>query len=305
LSIRIVPYHQIDPVKWDALVEKYADSPIYNTTQYLNSMSDTWKGLIFKDYEAILALPIKEKMGISLLTNPPFLQKNELIGTSDAKANLLPILSTILRNNFKLIDFNIANLPAFTAEFKIYQRNNLVHSLHNDYFTIKGSYTKLAKRKIQKANQQDFVFKEEIDAKQIIREFVTFYNNKIAYTHVHLEHLIHFIHQYPHHIYTCGVEQNGVLLYSCLLLRDKKRLYYLISAPTLEGQQLNATYWCIDQIIQKHANQALILDFEGSEIPEIAFFYSRFGARSEPYWKMTLNKLPFGLKQLINYKLHL
>jgi hypothetical protein len=36
----------------------------------------------------------------------------------------------------------------------------------------------------------------------------------------------------------------------------------------------------------------MTLDFEGSEIPSVAYFYSKFGAEPVPYYRWRMNRLP-------------
>jgi len=42
----------------------------------------------------------------------------------------------------------------------------------------------------------------------------------------------------------------------------------------------------------------MLLDFEGSDIQNLAFFYSSFGAKQEIFPAIRINKLPFYLKWL-------
>jgi hypothetical protein len=42
----------------------------------------------------------------------------------------------------------------------------------------------------------------------------------------------------------------------------------------------------------------MLLDFEGSDIPNLAFFYSSFGAVNQAYPALKINRLPFYLKWL-------
>jgi len=42
----------------------------------------------------------------------------------------------------------------------------------------------------------------------------------------------------------------------------------------------------------------MLLDFEGSDIPSLAFFYSSFGAVEERYSAIKLNRLPGLVKWL-------
>jgi len=52
----------------------------------------------------------------------------------------------------------------------------------------------------------------------------------------------------------------------------------------------------IDAFIQDHAGKNIILDFEGSDIKSLAFFYSSFGAVEEKFTAIRRNKLPSYLK---------
>jgi len=48
----------------------------------------------------------------------------------------------------------------------------------------------------------------------------------------------------------------------------------------------------VDQLIRDHAGSEKILDFEGSNIPSIARFFSGFGARPETYQEVRFSRLP-------------
>jgi hypothetical protein len=54
----------------------------------------------------------------------------------------------------------------------------------------------------------------------------------------------------------------------------------------------------IDAFIQDYADKNLILDFEGSNIPSLAFFYKSFGSELEKYPGIRKNKLK-GIARLL------
>jgi hypothetical protein len=62
------------------------------------------------------------------------------------------------------------------------------------------------------------------------------------------------------------------------------------------GRTLGASHALIDAFIEDHAAQDLLLDFEGSDIRNLAFFYSSFGAVEEKYAAIKLNRLPWWMK---------
>jgi len=50
--------------------------------------------------------------------------------------------------------------------------------------------------------------------------------------------------------------------------------------------------WLIDAFIKENAGKPVTLDFEGSNNPGLARFYSSFGAKKVVYQQFTRNSLP-------------
>jgi len=68
-----------------------------------------------------------------------------------------------------------------------------------------------------------------------------------------------------------------------LILHDKQRLYYLVGASDEMGREYQGMPRILDYVINKYAGQGYTLDFEGSEIPGVAKFFQKFGAKNSPY----------------------
>jgi len=62
------------------------------------------------------------------------------------------------------------------------------------------------------------------------------------------------------------------------------------------GRTLGASHALVDAFIKDQAGQDLLLDFEGSDIRNLAFFYSSFGATEEKYPAIKLNRLPWYIR---------
>ena len=90
----------------------------------------------------------------------------------------------------------------------------------------------------------------------------------------------------------------GNLEASCVFLFSHKRAYYILVGNHPNGRTLGASHALIDAFIKDHAGQDLSLDFEGSDIRNLAFFYSSFGAQEEKYAAIKLNRLPWWMKWL-------
>ncbi len=96
---------------------------------------------------------------------------------------------------------------------------------------------------------------------------------------------------------TYGIfSQQQELLASCVFFFSHNRAYYILVGNHPNGRTIGASHALIDAFIKDHAGQNLILDFEGSDIRNLAFFYSSFGATHVPYPALRINRLPFYLK---------
>ena len=88
------------------------------------------------------------------------------------------------------------------------------------------------------------------------------------------------------------------LVASCVFFFSHKRAYYILVGNHPNGKTIGASHALIDAFIKDHAGKNILLDFEGSDIRNLAFFYSSFGAVEEKYAALQLNRLPFYLKWL-------
>ena len=98
---------------------------------------------------------------------------------------------------------------------------------------------------------------------------------------------------------TYGVfDTKNELLSSCVFFFSHNRAYYILVGNHPNGKTLGASHALIDAFISDHAGQSLLLDFEGSDVQNLAFFYSSFGAVEEKYAGLKINRLPFYLRWL-------
>ncbi|MFQ3579202.1 MAG: hypothetical protein SNJ71_03555, partial [Bacteroidales bacterium] len=86
------------------------------------------------------------------------------------------------------------------------------------------------------------------------------------------------------------------------LLKSNTRLVTLAAFSSQEGYKTSAMFGLLDHIITIYADTNLILDFEGSDLEGIAYYYQGFGAATTKYKTIYFNKLPFPLNVLYDYK---
>ncbi len=293
----IIPKEYIDFAKWDACVQRNSKGLIYATSAYLNAMTDNWSGLVINDYEAIMPLPWRKKWGIKYLYTPAFTQQLGLIGPYSI--NNTAILQTIA-DFVKYGDYmlNAANKPTHNTG-KLTEKCNCILPLSTPYLHIMEGYSKPLVGYLKKAINNGLIYaeaniNEAIDAYQSLYQerfetFVTEDYNHFKQLGLQLE--------LTHHSFAKKVtdKEGNVMAYG-MFLNDSKRIYNLMPTTLPAGRKLFAMHFLIDCLIKEHAEQPLLLDFEGSDHPGIRQFYEHFGSQNEPYSLWHFNQLPWPLR---------
>ncbi len=299
--IEILPANKIDKDKWNACLQGFDNNLIYAQYDYLRIMTDNWCGLIVNDYEAVMPLPYRTKMGIRYCYTVPFLQQLGLFGKYDE-----PLLKKVISKATKHIQygdlfFNFQNnatqvLPdARTAD-------NYVLNLHSSYPTIYSNYTQHLKTKLKKAKALGLVLKEKADISKSVFLFSQLYSGVLPNVKPdHFDRLLEVANFFSslnqcfaYEVLDC----NNNSLAMALFFKDENRIYNILPSTTSEGRKLNAMHFLLDNLIQKYAETQCSLDFEGSDIAGIKLFYQSFGAINQPYYHYHFNHLPFPLRLL-------
>ena len=284
--LKYLKHEEIDLAKWDACIEQAPNGLVYAYSVYLNHMARHWDALVLNDYEAVMPLTWNKKLGISYLYQPPFVACGGVFGKN---FNVDEFIKAIPKK-FRLIEIN---LNAGNSVHSAQLRNNFVLPLAKSYEEIYSNYRDNVKRNIKKA--AGCAVKTGIDIDQII----TLAKEQLS-TVVNIDDDdMHRFKKLSENLQskTYGVfSPSGELLASCVYFFSHNRAYYILVGNHPNGKTLGASHYLIDRFIADHAGSNLLLDFEGSDIRNLAFFYSSFGATAEVYPALRINRLPWYAK---------
>ena len=288
MKISYLQHENIDKKKWDDCIAHANNSLIYAYSYYLDAMSENWDALVMNDYEVVMPLTWNKKFGIRYLRQPAFTQQLGMFGNVlfDKNVTELFINKALEIFSFAEINLNYAN------EFKE-KKCNLILPLNRTFTEIEKSFRKDFVNKIKNI---DLIYKPSDDVGKNIQIFKENHDGKIKISSK----------AYHHWFQACNVlkkkEQllirkvnspNGELLSTALFLKDSRRIYYVMSTTLPSGRKQQSNYFLLYQMIKEFSEQNLIFDFEGSEIPSIKLFFSKFGAIEQPYSFVRINRLPF------------
>lgn len=299
-NIRHIQRADLDVVKWDACIEASPNGLIYAHSFYLDIMSDHWDALVLDDYAVVMPLPWRNKWGIRYVYQPPFMQRLGLFGNG-INNDLEEAFYQLAIQKFKFIHYNVSSLPPIDKVVCI-TRKNLIIDLTVGYPTIEAQYDEEAVKNIRKAQNRGCQFATNINGEDVILHFIRAYgalNKRLTEHNFYQFSSLIEVAQSKGNALVCGVKDDQQeLIFSAVILKDNKRLYYVLGAPTPLGRAKRAPYFFINHLLQSYAGQNLVFDFEGSDIPNVAHFYQHFTQTIEPYYEIKINRLPWPARWL-------
>lgn len=300
-AIQYLPYQQINKQKWDACISNAGNGLIYGYSFYLDAMAENWDALIMDDYKAVMPLSWRKKYSIYYLYQPAFTASLGVFGNG-INAGLLNDFLQAIPAKFKYWDIYLNHANYFSLDkYALYERMNYVLSLNKDYAIIAEGFRDNIKRNIKKCEQLGAVVKKDIPVDAVIalskahaKTFSKMSNDDFE----RVEKLYHQLHAQQQAV-TYGMynRQDG-LMASAAFFFSHNRAYYILVGNHPDGKTMGASHALINAFIKDYSGKNILLDFEGSDISSLAFFYSSFGAVQEKFAGLKLNRLPGLVKWL-------
>jgi hypothetical protein len=306
LKITYLPQANIDKQKWDRCIETAGNGLIYAWSFYLDAMSKNWDALIMNDYEAVMPLTWNKKYGIYYLYQPAFTQQSGIFGNLPFTEYVTEIFLKKALEQFPFAEINLN----FANEYKspAAKRCNLILPLNNSLTEIEKCFKNDLKKNIKKANRNNLVYSSSGKIENAIELYKSTYSTRLSTSEKDYENFLQlcFLLKKKGQILVRKVNSgNDQLLAIAIFLKDKKRIYNIMSTTLPEGRNLEANHFLLYELIKEFSGQNLILDFEGSQIPSIRFFYKKFGAIEQPYPFVRINKLKPWQRLIKNLKDHI
>lgn len=274
--------------EWNACIERCEWGKVYALYEYLDAIaSQQWEALILDDYEWVMPVPFRRKWGIKYAFRPNFCQqlgvfaRNSKLGEEGLESFIKAFLK---RYRFMDYPMNHAN----RNEKYLRGRTNYILHLNTPHSEVEAQYSNDLKRNLDKAAKSDLTFIENLEPTKVVEIYKRAWQGKHRIPEKDYEQMLWLTSQKPSPFqsYFFGVSHGGELISACMVLKFKNRLYFPMSGISDEGRKYNSTAFMIDAILQLFSNKNLVFDFEGSEIPSVKYFYSKFGAVNEEFTEL-------------------
>lgn len=297
-ELQYIKHAEIDHDKWNACIDNALNSRVYANTWQLDRAATQWDALILGDYEYVMPLPTRKKMGIRYLYQPMFSQQLGIFPTPDKTIAALFYAYLNKYFRFAALNLNAGNIPGKDLTNTVFTaRKNYLLPLGDSYKSIASFYSKNTRRNVAKAQKNNLSLVEGIRLESYLDFKLHHLPPGVKPKDIQpLKSMIAY-GQYKGFGEIYGVYSSGNELCAAVyFIRWKDRVIYFNAAASKAGKELGAMYFLVNHFIQKNAGKNLTLDFEGSMIPGVARFYAGFGATPETYFQLKINRLPLPLK---------
>lgn len=298
-QIKYLQHKEIDKQQWDACITDAPNGLIYPYSFYLDHMARHWDALVIGDYETVMPLTWNKKYGLCYLYQPAFTASLGIFGKNLTEM-LVEGFFQAIPSKFKLIEISLNSGNIFSAPtgFSIL-RSNYTLNLNKPHDELYKAYRDNHKRNINRALQSGCTINKAVAIDEIIRlhkEQLKHIDGTKPEDYPNFKKLYELLRGKGQAKTYATVDPANKVLASAVFFFSHNRAYYILVGNHPDGKTLGASHALIDAFIKDHAGQNLILDFEGSDMRNLAFFYEGFGARWEVYPAVKINKLPWFIK---------
>lgn len=285
VRIELLDRAEIDEDRWNAVVKNSPYFRHYALTYFMDATASRWKGLIGGDYEWVWPVAVKT-FPVPQVYQPLLAQQLGPFGAAIVRAEELTAAYKVLLRRFWRVSVKFSDVYS-ALPWKASQHLNIELDLNDSPALITKNYKRTAVSNIRKAERVGLKVEQNTgDAARLIEMFRADKGKAIGvldkkfYVHVGAIYEAFAMRQEAE---TWAVYLNGELLAGVLLLKTGKRLLNFFTASSPQGREFGAMHALFHTIITRYAGEAGVLDFEGSNDPNLAFFYSSFGGSEKVY----------------------
>lgn len=303
--IKYFKHNEIDIKKWDNCINKSFNGIPYALSWFLDLVHEEWEALVEDDYVRVMPITGRKKFGVQYLFQPYFAQQLGVFSTSVLTPDILSGFIGKIPKNYKFTDIKLNSFNQFEKGFAglEYNKNHVLDLIH-DHPKIQQKYSSQTKRNLKKSQKSSLSLMKNIKPEAVIKLFrenrgeaLKKWNDQHYNT---LQRLMYSAIFKGKGVVFGVFNERNELCAGAFFLKGNGRLIFLFSGLDEYGRERAAMTFLIDSVIQEFTPSQLILDFEGSNDPNLARFYKGFGSKEIEYPGFRQNKLGFPVRQLFS-----
>jgi hypothetical protein len=275
--IRRLKYHEIDFEKYTQCLEDSEQRNWYAKKEVLDELSGNWEILMYGDYEAILPIPLKKKLGINFVIMPLFCQQLGVFSDKD-DAQINDEFLKYLRKNYKIFLYTFNKSNSFSEDLE--KKKNYVIPLSDYVILHRKKYFKGRKSTTKCA--QHLIYKEI----EVNDEHISFIENNFKgltkQTDVDkFKKYLNFLYE-NNSLKLCAAYLEEKLINVAVLVSENHELSLLALINDEKYKNENGPSFLIDKVLNHYIHEKTF-NFMGSNIRGIEVFFKSFGGELQEY----------------------
>jgi len=309
--IKYLEYTDIDIGKWDHCIDLSINGIIYPYSFYLDQVCPGWSALILDDYQAVMPLPGKTKMGINYIMQPPFVQQLGVFSPHPVTEEVMKEFLDSIPLKYLYLNVNLNTFNPLHAGFQNNTSKGITYELDliEPYEQLKTRYSAQTQRNLKKAQRENLFIVKNNDPLPVIDAFK---NNKGKetgnFTPKHYKMfknlVFSLIYKGMAEVYS-AFDNNNSFCAGIIFFTSHKKSVLIFSGSMAVARKNGAMTAILDHFIRENAENHLILDFEGSTDKNLARFYAGFGSKECVFLRIENKKFPSIFKPFANLYLWL
>lgn len=285
----------IDKAAWDKGLEACAGSTWYALSSTLDAASPGWDALVDEQTGALMPLPWRSRYGVRYLFQPFLVQHLGPFAPRPAAHDTAHFLQAIpARYRYADIHLHagaVPEMPGLRTEERV---NHLLH-LDRAVEALRAGYSTNHRRSLGKAVKLGVQVEAGVGSAEVIEFLESSEQFRRWGINAAQRGVMRQLLQATEANGTGFgrmVRHNGNPVAGAWFVRHGGRIIFLKGMGSAEGRELRAMHALIDSVVAEHAASRLVLDFAGGNDPQLARFYSGFGAEPLLYLRALMNRLP-------------
>jgi hypothetical protein len=288
--IRFLCRQQINDERWNGVISSSRHETIYPYSWYLDACADNWAGYVMNDYECVMPVAFRRKIGLKYTYQPIYCQQLGVFSAQRVDIEIARMFLHALRKNFRMGDYalNEGNILGDEYGFEVTDNTNYVLPLNAPYETVRFNYTENCRRNVKRAQQSGIQFSNQVSIDEVISLKKLSDQTRRGEEHYAYVRSLFSRLATIEKIRIFGARYGEHLVAAAIFAFSSERAIFLLSASSERGKERRAMFLVVDRFIGLYANRIGKLDFEGSNIVSIARFFRGFGAKPEIYQRLRI-----------------
>jgi len=304
MELRLLTYDDIDITRWDAAVRSSYNAAVYGMSWYLDACFTRWGGLVYGDYEQVMCVPLKEKLGVSQALQPLFVQQCGIFSqTPLAEADVKRFLTYLDKKVGRVQLYLTPQCTGLADGFDTEPRYSQYVSLLPPMGEIRKAYSDNVRRNIKKAAKAGVGVRYVDDFETVVSQFKNQPGSHVGQIgedgFKRLEALLSNLKSHTQCLIPQVSDGEGNLLYTAFFSVFEKTVLYVKGAGTEAAKNTGAGHWMMDHMMQTfQVEGCTVFDFGGANAENVRKFNRQFGGGEFEYLCFNGGYLPSFLRKI-------